>query len=91
MCRWLKANMRGAREGSGPGTHTQNDPRGPDPEPGRGSNALYQEEPRGDKIRRRAKENVRYGKELVIGSLNVRSLWKPAMHKQVVDYMEEKC
>ena len=88
--RWLKASMSGTKEGSGPGIHTQNDPRGPDPEPGRGKHAIYQEEREGDHIGRRAGEKVRYGSMLKVATLNVKSLWKATLHRQLVDYMDRE-
>ena len=82
--------MLGTKEGSGPGIHTQHDSRGPDPEPGRGKHAIYREGIEGDHIGRRAGEKVRYGSMLKVATLNVKSLWKATLHRQLVDYMDKE-
>ena len=51
---------------------------------------IEQEADTGQRPRRRAEDMVEQGVKFKIGSFNVNSLFKPTMHKQVEQYMEDR-
>jgi len=70
----------------GSGVLTSSRPSGPEPGRGRVVSCLGEVNQAGNPLRL-AGAKIRYGQELRMATLNVQSLCKPLMHKQVVDYM----
>ena len=77
----------GCREGGG----IQGVPRSTNPEPGRGSqHSMYDEAEIRAEPSRMATHKVSYGQGFKIATLNLTSLIKATMHKQIEAYMEER-